>query len=64
MKERRDLKSTESLDQPPESKSEDDGQQYVSHGAAGRAGLGYNDFCRGPVNVDVIPLIENWHVES
>ena len=32
------------------------GQQYVAHGAAGRAGFGNNDFRRGPVNVDVIPL--------
>ena len=31
-------------------------QQYVAHGAAGRAAFGNNDVCRGPVNVDVIPL--------
>ena len=31
------------------------GQQYVAHGAAGRAAFGNNDIRRGPVNVDVMP---------
>ena len=31
-------------------------EQYVAHGAAGRAAFGNNDFRRGPVNVAVIPL--------
>ena len=31
-------------------------QQYVAHGAAGRAAFGNNDFRRGPVNVAVIWL--------
>ena len=31
-------------------------EQYVEHGAAGRAAFGNNDFRRGPVNVAVIWL--------